>query len=779
MIKKNIKPISGLSQPSVRLALALAAIATISSGCSRNEQSNADSTSIGTEVRQTAFRIRADADAALNSDSGWAAATNQNATIDVDSPFRVRFEVESVSEAQQQHAFSLEYKYNDGLWQPLLAEDFPYPIKDYALEFSDSNAADARNRFNIINGDNADFIPDSEDNSHYLKVKAADQPLLALGRYDTRWEAVEYGALLRLSEGNTAGVVFGYHDAQNYLRVDASAGGDINLVKVAGGAESVISSQPFAVKTGQWIQIKIARQGSNVEVEYEWDDIVQGLSFSTDTAEQIPDSRMGLYLPAGNSADIETFEVEGQTASPRVSIIASQHFDYGDPTEDLIDNSALPFREGSGISYGDTTPGWSASKEHGEWEFPIVIRYFSDGANRNLTGDTFAFRLTDASGEPLTGAATPTITANVPDGHIGGTFVETPVRIGPWEASNGDLYVLMEPSETDNMMMMVKSEDGGKSWFEADGDNRPQTGDLEGVAQTKSGNRIHTLHQTSEHVFYHLFRTSDHPEKPDTWAITDEQLASPVEPPTQMSDLAVRSDGSVVGVYATLEKLLYKIRTPDGTWGKQSIVDADLNPALSGPMVVLGKDDVVHFAYTGTDGTAWYRRILPDGTLSQRQKVASDTGTDVETNGAILPLVYLPQSDTVTMVYRLSNGELWERTANSAGELSDARQVTSHAVVTNAADSEQVGADAVGFGSDVHVLYIEQASGRIYYTYRDDSGNWHQPELQVEGVNALWVRGQIIKRTNSGAVYGYVYDAGSYGGSGMNKYSEVVLPASD
>lgn len=31
-------------------------------------------------------------------------------------------------------------------------------------------------------------------------------------------------------------------------------------------------------------------------------------------------------------------------------------------------------------------------------------------------------------------------------------------------ASNGDLYFIMEPAETDNLFLMVTSSDGGRTW---------------------------------------------------------------------------------------------------------------------------------------------------------------------------------------------------------------------------------------------------------------------------------------------------------------------------
>src|SRR5690606_8703429 len=124
----------------------------------------------------------------------------------------------------------------------------------------------------------------------------------------------------------------------------------------------------------------------------------------------------------------------------------------GAQTEDILRVSEQPFTGGAGISFVDSTPVWSAEAGHSEWEFPVVIRRFSDQALLNEAGDRFDYRLVDANGTPLAANATASVKLDVADGHLGGTFVETPMRVGPWQASNGDLYFLMEPAETFNSL---------------------------------------------------------------------------------------------------------------------------------------------------------------------------------------------------------------------------------------------------------------------------------------------------------------------------------------
>lgn len=64
---------------------------------------------------QPHFRIRSDDTQALNTDAGWAAALDTNATIAAEKIFRVRFEVEATG-AFGASAFKLQYRRNGGTW---------------------------------------------------------------------------------------------------------------------------------------------------------------------------------------------------------------------------------------------------------------------------------------------------------------------------------------------------------------------------------------------------------------------------------------------------------------------------------------------------------------------------------------------------------------------------------------------------------------------------------------------------------------------------------------
>jgi hypothetical protein len=75
---------------SFRPLLALLAILA-STGCAKDPTVKT--------IGPSAFRVRSNFAAPLNSDQGWAGALNENVTVYADRPFRVRFEMERSPES--------------------------------------------------------------------------------------------------------------------------------------------------------------------------------------------------------------------------------------------------------------------------------------------------------------------------------------------------------------------------------------------------------------------------------------------------------------------------------------------------------------------------------------------------------------------------------------------------------------------------------------------------------------------------------------------------------
>lgn len=454
------------------------------------------------------------------------------------------------------------------------------------------------------------------------------------------------------------------------------------MSRVVKGAETVLAERKAAIASGQWLEIEVQTEGGEVEVNFE----DHTLEFSAPLGTDIPQSRLGFHVPANSTSEFREFTFAGEARTPRVSIVSCPAYVNGAATTDLLAGSAAGFQPGAGINFAERTPAETAAGSHGEFEWALVVRRFADGAVTNEEGDSFELRMVDGA-TPVT-TRNPVLRLTIASGHVGGTFVENPGRIGPWHASNGDLYFIMEPTETDNVFMVIKSTDNGRTWREVDAANRPETNDLESVDTRQVGDTIHILHQVTSSSRYHAFRTSDHPTHPDTWAVRDE-VAGRVEAIAQTAAFEVRSDGSMVAFYLGQAKIHYSVRSTAGAWSEVMTLDPDIAPNQAGPQVVLGSNDTLHLAYYGTDGTIWYRRFLLDGTLTPREQLATGAGTSRAEYGAVLPLVYIPESNTVVIIYRLDSGNLWERRVVNHGRPTPAVQVTNRIVTTDAVDSQQ------------------------------------------------------------------------------------------
>src|SRR5699024_9976615 len=194
----------------------------ILSACSPND----------TEDEQTAFRVRSDFVLELNTDRGWAGGLNEDVTVNVEQPFRIRFELESDTEASRERRFGLQYRRNGGEWTSVDAQRFPYPKLGRSFNFENTEAGKAPQQWHIVQGDSSAVeVKSNTEQSPFLQLRADQEALLVIGSYDTFWEAKAYEATLRLSETKKtgAGIIFGYIDPENYYCVYLDPKGTIRV----------------------------------------------------------------------------------------------------------------------------------------------------------------------------------------------------------------------------------------------------------------------------------------------------------------------------------------------------------------------------------------------------------------------------------------------------------------------------------------------------------------------------------------------------------------------
>ncbi len=466
------------------------------------------------------------------------------------------------------------------------------------------------------------------------------------------------------------------------------------------------------------------------------------------------------------------------SASPTISIVSCEAYFMGETAEDLIHVSTQPANPGAGISLSPVTPGWWPTPRDGasaEWEFALVVRRWADGPKLVKDGDKISLRLVDHLGHPLKGFI-PEFTVTIPDAHLGGTFVETPARIGPYENSNGDLYFMMEPTETDNVFMMVKSTDKGKTWFEVDAENRPEKGDLEGVGSVVDNKGvIHIVHQISEAVYHHAFAMSENSDCNDCWVVKDKLITEHEDPPTQAADIVLRPDGSLVTVFCNSDKIQYSILKPSGNWSKPIDLSHDYPFGFTNPSITSLADGTIDIAFKSIDGAGWHRQLLPDNSLTPAQQFASNLGTTEYENISILPLIYLPGKQTTVAIFRQTDKFLYLSARSNNNLWSEPVKISDKPVITNAVDSDQTGADAVAWGDKVVLSYIDKEDRNIYFSVIENFAEIPSARLLIQDIEGSWIRGNILNHQDGSGIYGIIYDAGSKGGSGYNKYFYVEM----
>lgn len=576
--------------------------------------------------------------------------------------------------------------------------------------------------------------------------------------------------------------------------IDAPVNEDVGWAAPAGETAVVFANQPFRIR---------------LEVE-----APVGTEEALPTSFRLQARRNG---EAWQTLSLRDFPYPDEISTPRVSLVRPDGWGSGVPTEDLLTASVLPFAPGEGVSDTLQTdaedealesensaapwPGVSrdtaeaglqaSAPVHGEWEWPVVIRRWADDAVTNETGDTFDFRMLDGAGRPVAGAGPVSVTLRIPEGLLGGTYAETPGVLGPWQGEDGTLYFPMEPAETYNLLMMVASTNHGDSWIEVDGANRPGTDDLEGFATAWHDGVIYLLHQISRATYLHAFdtraTTAEATGNPGAagvvsgrWVIRDELVSEHSKPPVQVASLVARSDGSLVAVYGDSLGLRYRVRRPGEGWEPEGIVEVADGALASGVMTIGLTNDVVHMAFTATsaDGSARsvrHRTLAPAGGLTAATLLGEGVGTAEEEIGALLPLGWVSESNTVVAAWRRADGTLWERRIGANGSVSVPVQITSRPVVQSGADSDQVGADLVVHDGVVHVVFGDGETGDLRHTSSPAPGIWTPARTVVEGIDTQWVRGRVVRDASDEAVYGLVYDAGSNGGSGMNRYGVITL----
>ncbi len=401
--------------------------------------------------------------------------------------------------------------------------------------------------------------------------------------------------------------------------------------------DELINSTTFsdALNTGATLDLE-----TRFRIRFEIDE--------TGATEDIDTYELWASIEGGAYAKVATTPLDWTTRTTVALIehVDSKQYANSAATTDIL-SGADAFTAGDGVGEGGVTDSITLNDQHTEIEYCLILHRIADGPTYLNDTDTVDFRVRKADDSVLdTYTNTPQIIVNEPAGQIGGVYAENPGNLGPFEDGNGNKYVVIEPTSSDAVGMMMKSADGGDTWDEVDGAGRPSTTDLEGlhIVQDATNNRLLVFHHKGDNPRLNIFNTSDH-GTPDEWSTVDESIDSAIlDAGDQQITGWLRSDGTMVAVYtgdtnatATNFDVWANIRSSGGTWGTPFLVWNLSNNANEGVVGVLGDNDNVYvFAVDQAAGDLFGKTIRgSDDTLRDLFDAAVSAtvnGTSVDAN---------------------------------------------------------------------------------------------------------------------------------------------------
>ena len=464
-----------------------------------------------------------------------------------------------------------------------------------------------------------------------------------------------------------------------------------------------------------------------------------------------------------------------------VEIAENSGYTEQDPTSSsLLTGGSGGFVAGDGMDTTITSGSITLASQYTELEWSLWLHLYED----NMTafwadGDTCNFRVVLSDNTPLdTYTANPSLTVDVASGYLAGQYIENPGNIGPFEASDGDLYVLMEPVEHNPVFTMMRSADAGVTWATVDFANRPTGDDLEGIDIFQVSDMLHIAQWGgiggTDGVYYHRFNMAT-----ETWVETDTVIdnggGGGLARRDQSVALAIKSNGDAVCLYH-YDATNYKIgmrRRISGTWDTSTTIVWDsTNGAWTGVTGVLdpGTDIFYVFAHDDTTGGLYGKAILNSGTIQNLfadtetgtgTTVDADTGTSVEKEQNYVPPVFWNDGSPRIVIGWVSQTtadlEAAKITVGSGGSVGTAAFINdAEAVYVNqgfgrqptATISRHSSGDLYAFWGQSTTNDASADNGVLYYAVStDDAASWGTPATVSEsayGSHVPYVRSRPV-----------------------------------
>ena len=357
----------------------------------------------------------------------------------------------------------------------------------------------------------------------------------------------------------------------------------------------------------------------------------------------------------------------------------------------------------------------------------------------------------------------------------------------PMMDTNGNLYRIFESSlGTSNRPQAWKSTDGGLNWSVVANYTTTVT-DLEGTWTLQDGPVLWFFITRDDTVWILPFYTSDHPTTPDQWGtheVVDSGLTS--SGMNQFACVTKTSNGQFWLLYSdtlsgTLNQIAYRRRTGANAFGTKVSVGAT-NTDNNGPQAVLGAGDKTHVFYTDlTNARLMYFTLDSNGTQSTPQRIDT-AGTYAGAYVAHSNPVYINDSgnEEIFVAYMdTSGGVRMIRIRN--GAVQSEELVTTNKILYDpgASDSKGTTLHLAGDGTDLHIVWGDEASGNAMYRKRSPGGVYTSPTNLTNfsaGSEIEYLYNNVYTNPSGQKAMGFTYDLGPHPNDvSVPYYNEMAL----
>lgn len=351
---------------------------------------------------------------------------------------------------------------------------------------------------------------------------------------------------------------------------------------------------------------------------------------------------------------------------------------------------------------------------------------------------------------------------------------------GPFRASNGDHYVVLQVTTNKDVVAVYKADNGDNTWAEQDSAGRPITAvvsDRQGLCATLSGTVIHVAtwgsSGSNRYVHYHAFDTSS-----DTWTTTEEAVAGPFTSNTGFGTVSieVRSDGDKIIFYqgpyenisaSNYDRIYYAVHQGTGWTDASGFLNTGETKQYRFVYTVMGASDKVHVFYSDESALeVVHVSFNSSNTLSSIETVTTTSSA----NPLSRPFYFDDGGNETITVGVMQGTTAYRYTVVNDGTPGGGEAVSDVAVHQDFSGAHRSFGMVANPSTGIEYLaYVDSTTQDLWYDVRD-GGTWGTDTEVLDAITGKRLCVNVYTIDNGDTVLAYVYNDNA-----TIKYHETVI----